>query len=65
MIHKQNPNPKHLLNQSGQGLTEYLILLVLIAVTSIGIVTKMGSTIQSKMEDAKEKIRSISINPVK
>lgn len=44
------------LNQSGQGLTEYLILLFLVAVASIVVVKQMGATIKERFEHSKESI---------
>jgi Flp pilus assembly pilin Flp len=49
-------------NDSGQGLTEYLVLLILISVASITIVTQMGGVIQNRFRAAKEKIQSMSVN---
>lgn len=50
-------------NERGQGLTEYLILLILISVVSITVVTQMGGAINNRFKAAKEKIQSISVNP--
>ncbi|MEQ1878406.1 MAG: hypothetical protein ABL958_17315 [Bdellovibrionia bacterium] len=41
---KRNP----LLNRSGQGLIEYLIIVALMAVATIGIVRVMGQTVSAK-----------------
>ena len=49
------------LNESGQGLTEYLILLILIAVTCIGVVQTLGSRVEEKLKKAHEKINSVSV----
>lgn len=49
-------------NESGQGLTEYLVLLILISVASITIVTQMGGAIDNRFKAAKEKIQSMSVN---
>ena len=35
--------------QLGQGITEYLIIVALIAVASIGVVSFMGSTVSNQM----------------
>lgn len=43
-------------NPSGQGLTEYLILLVLVAVLSIGVVKALGERIKTRFDQSKEKI---------
>jgi Flp pilus assembly pilin Flp len=45
-------------NDQGQGLTEYLILLLLIAVISIGATRTLGSTIKGKLEMAERHISS-------
>ncbi|MBC7386433.1 MAG: hypothetical protein H7301_09785 [Cryobacterium sp.] len=50
-------------DESGQGLTEYLVLLILISVASITIVTQIGGAIENRFKAAKEKIQSISVNP--
>lgn len=52
-----------LLDESGQGLTEYLVLLILISVASITIVTQIGGAIENRFRAAKEKIQGISVNP--
>jgi Flp pilus assembly pilin Flp len=50
-------------NESGQGLTEYLVLLILISVASITVVTQMGGAITNRFKAAKEKIQTLSVNP--
>ena len=52
-----------LLDRSGQGLTEYLILLILVAVVCIGGVTSLGKAIDGRLDEARKKINSISVNP--
>ena len=47
-------------NQSGQGLTEYLILLLLIAVGSIVAVRSLGGSVKDKIQGARERINSVS-----
>jgi Flp pilus assembly pilin Flp len=49
-------------NESGQGLTEYLVLLILISIASITIVTQMGNAVEGRFRAAKEKINSLSVN---
>jgi len=49
-------------NENGQGLTEYLILLILIAVLAIGAVQGLGSTVRGKIERARGKINSVSVD---
>lgn len=55
---KISPLSRPLLNQSGQGLTEYLILLVLVSVACITAVTTLGNTIKDKLQVARNKINS-------
>ena len=50
-------------NESGQGLTEYLVLLILISVASITVVTQIGGAISGRFKAAKEKINGMSVNP--
>lgn len=51
---------KLLNNSSGQGLTEYLILLVLVAVVCIGAVTTMGNTMKDKFQKVRAQINGLS-----
>ncbi len=43
-------------NQSGQGLTEYLVLLLLVGVISISAVRVLGNTIKEKVQLAQRHI---------
>ena len=43
-------------DQKGQGLTEYLILLLLISVVSITAATSLGGTIRRKLQVARDHI---------
>lgn len=43
-------------NQKGQSLTEYLILLLLVAVTSIVVTKSLGGTIKRKIQEAQNHI---------
>jgi hypothetical protein len=43
-------------NRKGQGLTEYLVLLLLIAVISISAVKVLGGTIRDKIQLAQRHI---------
>lgn len=45
-------------NEQGQGLTEYIVLLMLVAVISIGMVQTLGKTIKSKIQEANNHINS-------
>ena len=63
---KGNPAPKRqrqftdYRNDRGQGLTEYLILLLLIAVISIAATQSLGKTIKSKLQSARKQINEVS-----
>ncbi len=46
-------------NESGQGLTEYLVLLILIALISVAGVQTMGGTIKRKFVTANSHIDKI------
>lgn len=51
-----------ILNVRGQGLVEYLILLLLISIVSLTTVKAIGNIVQSKLELAKENIsREVTI----
>ncbi len=45
-------------NQSGQGLTEYLTILVLVSILAIAAVTTLGSRIREKIQIAGKRIHS-------
>ncbi|MEN9723917.1 MAG: hypothetical protein RJB38_1903 [Pseudomonadota bacterium] len=47
-------------SQAGQGLTEYLILLVLISLVSIAAVRSLGNTIQNKLSLIRNHIDKVS-----
>jgi Flp pilus assembly pilin Flp len=49
-------------DKSGQGLTEYLILILLVAVVSIAAAKSLGNTVKDKLQQAREHInRDVSI----
>jgi Flp pilus assembly pilin Flp len=48
-------------NRDGQGLTEYLVLLLLIAVVSIAAVKSLGGTIKTKLQEARNHINSDAV----
>lgn len=50
-----------ILDQKGQGLTEYIMLLLLISVTSIAVTKTLGTTIRTKIMEAHKEIDSISV----
>jgi Flp pilus assembly pilin Flp len=45
-------------NQRGQGLTEYIVLLMLVSVISISAVSLLGRTVKGKIEEANKAINS-------
>ncbi|MBU6376047.1 MAG: hypothetical protein KGQ59_08635 [Bdellovibrionales bacterium] len=51
----------HSEKELGQGLTEYLILLVLISLVSIAAVRSLGGTIQGKLTLVRNHIEKVSI----
>ncbi|MGE0614529.1 MAG: Flp family type IVb pilin [Bacteriovoracia bacterium] len=51
---------KLLANEDGQGLTEYTILLILIAIVSIGMVKSIGTQVKVKLKEARNQINQIS-----
>lgn len=51
-----------ILNQSGQGLTEYITLLMLVSVASIVAAQSLGNTIKRKIQQARTEINGISIH---
>jgi hypothetical protein len=52
---KQN---RSILNNKGQGLTEYLILMILVCVVSIAAAKSLGGTIKRKIQEARQHINS-------
>jgi Flp pilus assembly pilin Flp len=50
-----------ILDQKGQGLTEYITLLLLISVTSIAVTKTLGTVIRDKIKEAHKQINSIVI----
>jgi Flp pilus assembly pilin Flp len=49
------------LDQSGQGLTEYITLLLLVSIFSIAAAKTLGGTIKRKIEMAERHIDKISL----
>ena len=49
---------KMLKNQKGQGMTEYLILVALISIVSIGIVKGFGNVIRDKYNNMTTQINN-------
>jgi Flp pilus assembly pilin Flp len=54
---------KILKDERGQGLTEYLILLLLIAIIAIPTVTQLGKNIRTKLTRAKNAVYHIKTDP--
>jgi Flp pilus assembly pilin Flp len=49
---------KILKNDRGQGLTEYIVLLMLVSVISIAAVSTLGRTVKGKIEEASRAINT-------
>ncbi|MCM2278563.1 MAG: hypothetical protein NDJ89_10865 [Oligoflexia bacterium] len=47
---------KSLRNNLGQGLTEYIILVMLIAIVSIGVTKTLGTRIKENIQQASDNI---------
>lgn len=45
-------------NSRGQGLTEYLILMILIAIVAIGASQQLGTAIKGRIDSTKEHINA-------
>ena len=53
--------PSLIRNQSGQGLSEYMILAMLIVVGSIAASKTLGTTIKTKLENVNEQLQQIHV----
>ena len=53
----------YLKSTSGQGMSEYLILVVLIAVTTIAATKTLGNTIKGKLEMIEREIKTEVLSP--
>ena len=51
-------------NEEGQGMSEYLILVLLIAVGSIAVTTTMGSHVHGKIKQIGQKIYDTNFSDV-
>ena len=51
-------------NKSGQGMSEYLILVLLIAVGSIAAAKTVGQSVYSKLDTIHNKIRDVHFGDV-
>lgn len=49
---------KLLKNEKGQGLTEYLMLVLMISVVSIAATKALGNTVKRKIQEAREQINN-------
>lgn len=55
----QTKKKRHILDDTkGQGLTEYMILVLLISLTAIYAARDFGITLKGKIESADKKLRS-------
>jgi Flp pilus assembly pilin Flp len=64
-IHESGPrlNRTNRLNEDGQGLTEYLILLFLISIICIATAKTLGETVKTKLQTARRHIhQDITLN---
>lgn len=59
-------NKVFLLNQQGQGLTEYITLLVLISLVAVGAAKSLGKNVRDKIRTARDHVSSdINFNDVR
>jgi Flp pilus assembly pilin Flp len=50
-------------NQSGQGMTEYIVIVALIAVAAIAVYQFFGQTVRSQMGGIAQEVSGKSANP--
>ena len=55
---------RYLKNKQGQGMSEYLILVLLIAVGSIAATQSLGSTVFKKIKQIQHKIQDANFSDV-
>ena len=55
---------RYLKDKKGQGMSEYLILVLLIAVGSIAATQSLGSTVFRKIHQIKQKISDVNFSDV-
>ncbi|MGB0452858.1 MAG: hypothetical protein ACPGJV_04015 [Bacteriovoracaceae bacterium] len=54
---------KHLRNQKGQGVLEYIIISSLIGILCLGVVKGFGDTLETKLKNMREAIsKRVKIN---
>jgi hypothetical protein len=58
---KMNNKLSLLNNNSGQGLTEYLILVILVAIGSIVAVREMGSKVEDRVKAVSKQIQQLHV----
>jgi Flp pilus assembly pilin Flp len=57
---------KLLSNRGGQGLTEYMILVFLVALVSLGTIKAIGSSVMNRLEQVQDTIqREVNLNHVR
>jgi len=49
-------------NNRGQGMTEYLVLLMLVAVGSIVVIGELGTAIRGRVTEARKQIDKLSVS---
>ncbi len=57
---------KKMMNEKGQGLTEYITLLVLVSLVAVGATKSMGRHVRDKIRKARDHINSdINFNEIR
>jgi Flp pilus assembly pilin Flp len=56
VLHKENLLKMRLFDEKGQGLTEYITLLVLVSLVAVGAAKSVGTTVRNKLETARRHI---------
>ncbi len=54
----KSKSKKLIKDQRGQGLTEYIVLLMLVSIISITAVSTLGKTVKGKIQEASNKINT-------
>ncbi|MBS1959605.1 MAG: hypothetical protein JST80_09055 [Bdellovibrionales bacterium] len=52
------------LNESGQGMSEYLILVMLIAIASIAATRTVGKSVYNKLDQIHDSLETVTIESV-
>jgi Flp pilus assembly pilin Flp len=52
-------------NEQGQGMSEYLILVLLIAVASITVSQQVGKTVYGKLKDVNNGLKTVTLESVR